>query len=244
MTKDIVGGQAIMEGVMMINKRDIGIAVRAPDKKIVTKKDKISKLPKIFELPFIRGFIKIFFMLFIGIKALNYSVDVALSEEHEKTSTWEIVLMIAFSVVIAILAFKLLPLFLANVINTKLHGTYTAFNILDGIIKISLFIGYVYAISFLKDVRRLFEYHGAEHMAVHCYEAKKKLTVSNVKKFTTLHPRCGTAFIMIVLIISIIIYTFIPEGSSLWFKFGLRILLLPVIAGVSYEFLRLGAKYE
>lgn len=239
--KDVIGGQAVIEGVMMLNKDKMAIGVRKPNKEIAIKKEKLKSIK--FEVPIIRGFIKLFFMMYIGIKALNYSSDIALEEEEEELSKWHVALMIIFSLALAIALFKFLPLFLANMLTNKLGSNYIWFNVMDGIIKISLFVLYVYLISFMKDVKTLFQYHGAEHKTVYCYEKGLKLTPENVQKFSTLHPRCGTAFIMIVLIFSIIVYTFIPQDLSLSMKLLYRVLLLPIIAGISYEILRYGAKY-
>ena len=244
MSKELIGGQAVIEGVMMINQQKIAIACRKPNQDIIVKNDKLKKLPKIFELPFLRGIIKLFVMLYVGIKALNWSTDVSLEEEEGDMSGWQLIFMIIFAVGLAIALFKFLPLFFAGLINDKIGNNYIVFNILDGLIKIGLFIGYVSAISLMKDVKRLFMYHGAEHKAVHCRESKKELTIENVQKFPTLHKRCGSAFIMVVLTLSIITYTFIPQTTTFFGKLGFRLLLLPIIAGISYEILRASAKYN
>lgn len=244
------GGQAVIEGVMMRSTNHIAIAVRKPNGKISLKKDKLKPLGercKIFAWPFIRGVFNLGEMLIYGIKAINYSANESSDEEDEQLSSWHIVLSMVIAFAFAIALFKFVPLLLAQLASNTfafVKDNYIIFNLIDGLLKILLFIAYVLVISLMDDVKRLFQYHGAEHMAVHCYEAKKKLTVANVKKYSTLHPRCGTSFILIVLVLSIIIYTFIPQTVNFWSKLGLRLLLLPVIAGVSYEILRLAGKFS
>ncbi len=237
-----LGGQALIEGVMILNKeRKIGsIAVRR-GKNITLKKEKLKlKEPNI---PFIRGIVNLFIILYIGIKALNYSTNISLGKK-EKISFWEIFFTLVFAVIFGLLIFKFLPLLFATWIDKQTNINNIIFNVIDGIVKVGIFILYVYVISLTKDVYRVFQYHGAEHKAVACYEAGKKLTVKNVQKFRTEHKRCGTSFIFLVLIVSIIIYSFIPKDYSFWLKLFLRIILLPVIAGISYELLKLGARYS
>lgn len=241
MVKNYVGGQALIEGVMMKYKNKIAIAVRNDKGKIITKKEKIKF--KENHLPFIRGITNLFLILYIGIKSLNYSANVSLGKE-DKISFWEIFGSLAFAVIFAIILFKLLPLFLTSTVDKYIKINNIVFNIIEGIIKVGIFVLYVYLISLMKDVHRVFEYHGAEHKAVACYETNKKLNVKEVQKFKTEHKRCGTSFIFLVLFISVIVYTFIPKDFNFWTKLGLRILLLPVIASLGYEALRLGAKYN
>ena len=243
------GGQAVIEGVLMRSKRNMAIAVRTPKGRISVKRERLHSVTeryKILSLPFARGIVNMAEMLAIGFRALNYSANEAMGTEEEKVSSGEMALTAVIAAGIALVLFKFLPLLAANALYPlfkDINGSYILFNILDGVIKIMLFLAYIAAIGLMKDVKRLFEYHGAEHMAVHCYEHKKELTVQNVKKFRPEHPRCGTSFIIIVLIMSIFIYTFIPLSFSFWEKLGLRILLLPVIAGISYELLKLSAKF-
>jgi len=236
-----IGGQAVVEGVMMKNKNNIAIAVRTPNGRISLKKEKIRF--KDNNIPFIRGIVNMFIILYIGIKALTFSSNASLGKK-DKLSFKELFFSMLFAFVFAIILFKLAPLFAANLLDKKFGFNNILFNIIDGLIKISLFVLYVYLLSLSKDIRRIFQYHGAEHKAVRCYENKKSLNVKNVQKFSTIHERCGTAFIFLVLFISIIVYVFIPKSYPFWIKFSLRIILLPVIASLSYEFLRLGAKYK
>jgi len=258
----LVGGQALIEGVMMKGNNWLGIAVRKQDgslkvrtKRFVAWKTRFG----LFGWPFARGFINLLQMMIIGIQALTYSAEEAAEEDDgqkkernkpkkkAEMAWWQIAFVLIFSFGFAILLFKFVPLFTAQVLSDRVAAIKNSsflFSIVDGIIKIGLFTLYVYLISLLKDVRRVFQYHGAEHNAVYCYEAKKALTVKNVKKYATEHPRCGTSFVLGVLIISIIIYSLIPMDTTFLMKLFLRILLLPVIAGISYEILRLTAKHQ
>lgn len=233
-----IGGQAVIEGVLMKTKEKLAIAVRLENGKIKIKKETLKSLPKILRLPFIRGITTLVYILLIGIKALVWSANQALGEEEE-LGMGELIGTLLVSLLFALLFFIGVPFFLTWL--TGLEGFW--FNAVEGGIRLAVFIGYVYAISFMKDIKRMFQYHGAEHMAVNCYEFEHDLTVENVKKYSTIHPRCGTSFIMLVLIISIILFTFIP--SDIWYyKLAWRVALVPVVSGVGYELLRLGGKFR
>lgn len=232
-----IGGQAVIEGVMMKTSNKIAIAVRLPNKKIKIKVEKLRTLRRFWRLPIIRGFVQIILMLVIGIKALAWSADQQLGKD-EKLSTTAMALTILFSIGMAIALFVVAPFFLAKLIIEKGF----LFNLIDGIIRIATFIIYIALISQIKDVKALFKYHGAEHKAVNCYEAKKPLAVKNIKKFSTLHPRCGTAFLLIVLIISILIFSLIRGQWQI--RLISRIILIPLIAGIGYEILKLSDKFR
>ena len=236
-----VGGQAVVEGVMMKNGDRIAVAIRNPNGKITVKKEKLKI--KESKIPFVRGVVNLIIIMYIGIKTLNYSSNAQLGKE-EKMGTKEIVFSLIFALVFAVLLFKFLPLLASTFIDKTYHVNNFLFNLLDGVIKIGLFVLYIYIISLNKDVYRAFQYHGAEHKAVACYENKKKLTIKNTQKFRTEHKRCGTTFVFLVLFISILVYMFIPKSYDITTKLGLRLILLPVIASISYELLRLGAKYS
>lgn len=236
MKKQHIGGQAVIEGVMIKSDKKLAIAVRLPNKKIKTKAEKLKKQNKFFRLPIIRGFVQLILMIVIGIKALNWSADQQLRKE-EKLSLLALILVLVFSFGFAILFFVVAPFFLTKLIIEK--GFF--FNLIDGIIRIAIFMIYIVIIAQIKDVKILYKYHGAEHKAVNCYEAKKPLTIKNIKKFPTLHPRCGTAFILIVLVISIFIFSLVRGTWQI--RLLSRIILIPVIAGISYEILKLTAKY-
>lgn len=239
-----VGGQAVIEGVMMRSPNFWAIAVRKPDGDIEIKKDKLKMLSektKFFKLPIIRGFLMLISALVLGIKALNFSANVALEEEEEEVSDWHIYLTIIVAFGIGILFFFLLPLYLTKLMNFK---SYFMFNLADGTIRIVFFLIYLGFISFFKDIKRVFQYHGAEHKVIYTYENGEDLKIENAKKFTTLHPRCGTSFLIIVFIISIFVFSLIPKTSPFWIKALSRVVLIPLIAGISYEALKLSDKFK
>ncbi len=231
-----VGGQAVIEGVMMRNKEKYAVAVRLPTGKIKVMKENNSKYPSSFNLPFLRGIVGLAYTLYDGIRALIWSSNQNLGVE-EKLSKKEIVTTLLTSFLLTILIFVAIPFFSARFI----AGTGIWFDVLDGVFRVALFLIYLGLISYVDDIRRLFQYHGAEHKAIYCYESGKPLTVENVKKFARFHPRCGTSFIFVVLLLSILVFSFID--GPLWVKFLGRIALLPVLAGIGYEIIKLSAKY-
>ena len=232
-----VGGQAVIEGVMMRNKDKYAVAVRLKNGKIKVLKQKSSYFPKMFNIFFIRGVVGLGYTLYDGVRALIWSGNQNLGKE-EKMTKKEVIGTIALSFLFSIFFFIILPFFSARFI----HSEGILFNVLDGAFRVTLFLGYLLIISFMKDVRTLFQYHGAEHKTIYCYEAKKKLTLENVKKFARFHPRCGTSFLFIVLLLSILVFTLIP--GAWWMKLLGRILLIPVIAGVGYEIIKLSARFQ
>ena len=235
-----IGGQALIEGVLMRNKEKICIAVRK-DKKIIVKKEKIKF--KESKMPFFRGITNLISTMYVGMKALNYSASIQIGKKEKENKVMSVI-TILIAVIFALFLFKFLPLLLTQLIDNKLNLSSASFNITDGIIKLVILVSYIYIISRMKDIKRVFQYHGAEHKAVNCYESKKSLTINNVKKFSTTHKRCGTTFIIFVIFTSIIVYVFIPKSYSFLLKLSLRILLLPLIASMSYELLKLSAKYD
>ncbi|MBI2662223.1 DUF1385 domain-containing protein [Candidatus Woesearchaeota archaeon] len=231
-----IGGQAVIEGVMMRNKEHYAVAIRNKQGLIETITEKSSYL-KLFDIIFIRGIINLFLALYDGIRALIWSSNKNLGEE-EKMSSREIIGTIFISLLFTIILFIVIPFVSAQ----YLHSEGLLFNLIDGIIRISLFIIYLLIISQMREVKTLFQYHGAEHKTIACYEAKEPLTIENARKYSRFHPRCGTSFIFIVLLISIILFTFL---TGPWYiKIIGRILLLPAIAGISYELIRLSAKFQ
>ena len=256
-----IGGQAVIEGVMIRSQKHYAVAVRKKNK-IVTKKARIrERKGKFYKLPIVRGFYNLIDMLVIGIRTLMWSAEQAAEKEgkkEEKITKKEFAITILVSFLLAILFFVALPYFLTLIIGFKEESSPFLFNFIDGILRIIIFLAYIFGISFLKDVKRLFQYHGAEHMAVHCYESNKKLSVNNIKKFPTLHPRCGTSFIIIVLLVSILVFSILPPIMLYFFPafadfniflrkvilFFLRISLIPLIAGISYELLKLSDKFK
>ncbi|MBN1275349.1 DUF1385 domain-containing protein [Candidatus Woesearchaeota archaeon] len=240
-----VGGQAVMEGVMMRNGDRVTIAVRTPDKRIEVKEEQYRSWTKRWKplgWPLIRGMVILVEIMVIGMRAMIWSSNQALGEEEE-FSTWELILTIAFAIVLSLALFKLLPLFLATIFQERTGTGNFSFNLADGLIKVALLVGYIWVIGQMKDVHRLFQYHGSEHKSINCYESRKKLTVRNVLASSRFHPRCGTTFILFVFFISVLFYLLIPLKTGFWAKLGLRILFLPLIAGVSYELIKLGGKH-
>ena len=232
-----VGGQAVIEGVMMRNKQRFAVAVRKKDGNIEILKDKSSISPKYFNIFFLRGIFGLGYTLYDGVRALIWSSNQNLGEDQKLTKK-EVIGTISFSFLFAILIFVAIPFFSAHLLS--IEGVM--FDILDGDFRVALFLGYLGVISRMKDVKTLFQYHGAEHKSIYCHEAKQELTLENVKKFSRFHPRCGTSFIFIVLLLSIFIFSWIT--GPLWMKFVGRIILLPAIAGIGYELIKLSSKFD
>ena len=232
-----VGGQAVVEGVMMRNKNRYAVAVRLPNGKIKMMKEKSTFFPKFFDFFFMRGIVGLGYTLYDGVRALIWSSNQNLGTEDKLTKK-EVILTIGMSFLFSIFIFVVIPFFSARWI----HSEGFLFNALDGFFRVVLFLGYLLIISLMKDVKTLFQYHGAEHKTIYCYENGKKLTVKNVREYSRFHPRCGTSFIFIVLLLSILVFSLI-EGSLLVKLVG-RILLLPVIAGIGYELIKLSGKFS
>jgi len=235
--KHFAGGQALIEGVMMRYKNKIAFAVRKQNKTISIKKVHITKRPPFLsKTPLVRGVIMLYDTIRLGFSALNWSANESMGKKDEKLSTFEMASTGLVAVVMSLALFVFLPLWLTRF--TQTQGI--VFNIIDGFFRIGVFVGYVLLISLMSDVKRIFQYHGAEHKAVNCYESGKALTVKNVQSFSTIHKRCGTTFLVLVMIVSIFLFSFITSTSLLVKLLG-RIILIPLIAGISYEILRLGA---
>lgn len=234
-----IGGQALIEGVMIKTKDKVAMSVRKKHgiKTVARSTSKISK--KFIKIPFLRGIIVLIDTIYLGTKALMFSAKEQEDEDDSKISNSQIAITTGISFLIAIGLFIFLPLFISKLLTEN----RLLFNILDGMLRILIFIIYLIIISFSKDIQRIFQYHGAEHMSIHAFEHKEKLTISNVKKYSTLHPRCGTSFLIIVLILSIILFSIVWHETIL-IKFLQRILLIPIIASLSYELLKLSAKYQ
>lgn len=256
--KTSIGGQAVIEGVMMRGPKKIAIAVRRPDGEIeVDVKDSLplTKRNKILSIPIIRGTAALFDSLGTGIKSLTYSASFFEEEESESKfdkflkeklgDKAEGVIMgfsLALSLIIAIAIFVGIPTYSANLIDKVTQNSILK-NLLEGLIRLIIFIAYIYLISKLKDIQRVFEYHGAEHKSIFCYEAEEELTPENAKKYKRLHPRCGTNFLLIVMFISIILFSFLGWPGVIM-RIVSRIVLLPVVAGLSYELIKWLGKSE
>jgi uncharacterized protein YqhQ len=249
MDKINIGGQAVIEGVLMRAPRSMAIAVRRPDGEIVVKRDRVTplseKLPLV-KLPLIRGAVALFSSLVIGMKALSFSANEAISEGEKKDEMSPLAMggTIAVALLFGILLFFILPLFLTKLLVPYIGDSNIVFNLVDGVIRVFVFLLYVYSISRMSDIQRVFQYHGAEHKSIFAFEAGNALTVENVQRFSRLHPRCGTSFLLIVMLVSIVVFSLIPKLWPFYLKAGARIVLLPLIAGVSYEVLKWSARHE
>ena len=239
-----IGGQAVIEGVMMRAGQVWTVAVRTPEKDIVVKKQDIAELPKIMKRPLIRGVIALYQALSIGIKALLFSAE-ASGHETEKPSSFSLAMTVAVSFVLGIGLFLFLPLYSTKLLGILFHSindSSLVFNFVDGVIRVLIFLAYILAINFSKDIRRVFQYHGAEHMAVNAHEAGVDLKPELVEGYSVLHTRCGTSFLLIVMMMSILIFSLIPKDWPFIEKFLSRIVLIPLIAGSSYEFVKYSSK--
>jgi uncharacterized protein YqhQ len=242
--EDIAGGQALIEGVMMRHGNKIAAAVRKPNQEIVIQEQEyipLTKRYKILGLMFIRGTITLFEMMFIGIKCLMFSAEVALSEEEKKPQGWEMYLSFIISFAIAIFFFVVVPAFFFTKMKAFVPNLILL-NILEGCIRLGIFICFLSSTLLMEDMRRVYMYHGAEHKTVFAWENGQELTVQNVKDFSTRHPRCGTSFILFVMIVSIIVFSFLGRPDFLH-RVIYKILLLPVVSGISYEAIRFTGKH-
>ncbi|BFK09140.1 DUF1385 domain-containing protein [Faecalimonas umbilicata] len=251
-----IGGQAVLEGVMMKNGDQYAVAVRKPDGEIALQKevyDGIVKWKKLTKIPFVRGIFSFVDSLVLGMKTLSYSASFFEEEEEEELTEKEAAkkekqgnlimgITMACSVVIAVAIFMVLPYLLSNLLKPFVPGRF-ARTVIEGIVRIVLFIVYILLISKMKDIQRVFMYHGAEHKCINCIEHGMDLTVENVRKSSKQHKRCGTSFLFFVLFVSIIVCFFITTESPV-LRVLLRIALLPVIAGISYEIIRLAGNTE
>jgi len=255
-----VGGQAVIEGVMMRSPNFITVAVRKNKGNIKLKEEDfigIASRLKLFGIPFVRGVVNLFEMMIVGMRMLNFSANESLDEEGDEEQTQSrgqkilTVASFAFSIIFAlglsIFLFKFLPLWITDSLSsifTILNEQYILFNLIDGIIKTTFFVAYIGILGLAPSIKRVFQYHGAEHKSIFTYENGLDLTPENAKRQTRFHPRCGTSFILIVFLISVFVYTFVPRLESFYLTFGLRVLFLPLIAGISYEFLKWSAKHQ
>ena len=259
----LVGGQAVLEGVMMRSPHAWGIAVRKPSGEIVTHSEPLerpSEQHKWMGWPVVRGVMTLGHAMTLGFRALKFSANAALEElsvgdsddstnkgqgKKFEITGWMAGLNMAFSIAFFIFMYKYLPLLATTELKrvNPVFGQQIMFNLVDGLIRIAMFLLFVWGISLWKDIRRVYEYHGAEHKTVFAFENGDPLETAAVQKYSTYHPRCGTSFLMTVMIISMLVYMAIPV-HTFWTRFGIRIALLPLIAGVSYEIIRFAAKHR
>ncbi|MDD4803524.1 MAG: DUF1385 domain-containing protein [Syntrophomonas sp.] len=241
--KPSYGGMAVIEGVMMRGPQETALAVRKPDGGIHIEKEPNKDLGKRYPFlkwPLIRGSYVLIESMVIGVKMLNKSANLSIEEEEEELSNKEIIITTLIAVVMAMLLFVALPTGIVHFAKQFLGGVVSQ-NIVEGIIRIGFFLLYVYAIANMKEIERVFMYHGAEHKTILAYEAGEELTVANVRKYGTLHPRCGTSFMLIVMIISILVFALLGEGT-LFYRVWSRIAVFPIVAGLGYEFIKFSGK--
>lgn len=240
-----IGGQAVIEGVMMKSSKGWAVAVRNPEGEIIVKSEKFNKQSILTKIPFLRGFFILIQTLWLGMKAIDFSSKIVFKEE--KSSPWSLILSLTLAFFIGVILFILLPLYLTKLTGHILNLVQInpfAFNLMDGILRVLIFILYVFAISLWPQMRRIFAYHGAEHKVINAFESEQCLEVSLAKEHTRFHVRCGTSFIFIVLIISILAFSTIPHSWSFLMKALSRVILLPLIAGISYEILKFSSRLQ
>ncbi len=258
----LVGGQAVIEGVMMRSPKGYSVAVRRQDGTVRTIKDALQTLGekwKIFKLPILRGVGVLAQALVLGIRALRFSAEEALLEESQKnqkkkeeeskeskeskTSSWLIAGNLVIALGVNVLLFVVLPLFITRFLQTQFgFQNLIVFNGIDGFFRVLVFVTFLYLVSWMKDMNRVFQYHGAEHKTVYNFESREELKVDNAKRFSTLHPRCGTSFLLVVMIVSILVFS-IAHFDTMAGKLLSRIVLLPLVAGISYEIIRYSSKH-
>jgi len=243
-----VGGQAVIEGVMMRSPKNWTVAVRDQKGTIHLLKEKLTEMPRFLKLPMIRGVVALFHALSLGIRAIEFSAGKAYEEEGEESlSKLSLVLTMVVAFGLGIGLFILLPLYATKLVGfvvSSVEKSSFLFNFVDGIIRVFIFLCYVIGIGMWKEMARIFMYHGAEHKVIHAYEKGLDLTLENVRQHSPLHPRCGTSFLMIVMVVSILVFSLIPQSWPFVYKFLSRIVFMPLIAGSSFELLKLSAKWD
>lgn len=251
----LVGGQAVMEGVMMRSPHSYCVAVRKPNGELVTEESPLPRLSDrypMFKLPILRGLGTLGQAMWLGMKALRFSAMHAIdagdpegAKEAKDVSSWMMALNVLISLAFFIVMYKFVPLYSATLLGKAVPalGGRFAINMVDGTLRIVIFLSFLYLLSRMKEIHRVFEYHGAEHRVVFNFESGQPVTVSNAQSFVTWHPRCGTSFLVVVMVLSMVIYAFLPF-DNFWAKFVGRIALLPVITGLSYELIRFAARRQ
>lgn len=245
----LYGGQAVIGGVMMKGKTHYAISVNSPTG-MQTKTEEFhsigEKLP-FLKWPFLRGVVNLVEMMILGYKSMDYAADKFLDDGEEDSSSigvWAMIGTFLFSLLFAIFLFKFLPLFAARGLDSLFDLSTPLFNLADGLVKLLILFLYLLIISRIPDIKDVFRYHGAEHKTINCYESKKPLSIKNISSFSTVHKRCGTTFIFVVIFFSILVYLFIPKDLPLLYNLGLRLALLPFIASIGYEVQRFSATHS
>ena len=263
-----IGGQAVIEGVMMRGPHKTAVAVRKPDGEIIIDEKETKNIGKWAKIPIIRGCVSFVSSMVTGVQALMFSAKFFDVEEEEKPKkenknagagpvsankkdennkeesipTWMLYLSVVLAVGMSVGLFIVLPNLISNIFVPNRESNSVIYNLVESIVKIIIFLGYLMLVSKMKDIQRTFEYHGAEHKTIFCYENGEELTVENVKKYSRFHPRCGTSFLLFVVIISIIVFSIVGVHESAIINMGLRLLLLPLVAGISYEIIKFAGK--
>ncbi len=257
-----IGGQAVLEGVMMKNKEKYAVAVRTKDGNISVEVDEYPGLVKgawVQKVPFVRGVINFIDSMVLGVRAINYSAEFYDEDDRDETvvdkaadkvsgGKGEQIMMLGtviLALILAIALFVVLPYVVSSLIVKRfdiVNDSYLA--LIEGGVRILVFLLYITSISLLSDIHRLYMYHGAEHKCINCLEKGHELTVSEVKKCSRLHKRCGTSFLFLVVLVSVVVFVFIPKFDTVWLRLLVRLALVPVVAGISYEILRIAGRYE
>lgn len=238
------GGQALIEGVMMRGEANMAAAVRAPDGEIVTEEKPLDSplyTSRWSKMPFLRGLVMLWDTLSLGYQALMFSANVAMPEEEEELGAGAMAGTLAVSLLFVVGVFFLLPMFLVGLLDRYISSAAVS-TLLEGLVRIGLFVGYLGLISLMPDIRRVFAYHGAEHKTVHAYEAGVPLEPQAVQAFSTAHTRCGTSFLLVVMVIYVFL-TVLMGRPSIWVRLLSRLVLVPVVAGLSYEWLKFSARH-
>ncbi len=259
----MVGGQAVIEGVMMKKGDDVALAVRKEDGTVEIKKSTFKsarKKARIFDLPIIRGIIAFFESLILSFKTLSSSTDMLDLEDDKKkngekkgsaSTIFIMIISVVLGLCLALVLFTIIPTYVAGIFLPKLLADYASATwyspvlaLVEGVLKVLIFIGYLGSVSLMKDIKRTFQYHGAEHKAIACFESGKELTVKNARKCTRFHPRCGTSFMFVMILLSILVSCFIPASIGMVLRIAIKILLLPLVMGIGYEFIMYAGKNE
>jgi uncharacterized protein YqhQ len=262
MKRSKIGGQGILEGVMMRSPSECGIAVRKASGEIVYEKQSVKPITeknKFYSLPIIRGVVSFFDIMVFGVRTMTKAAKMYDEQSEDyKPSKFEkfvakksgkdimdvaMVFAVILSIGLAIGIFFILPSVLAGLVKSYIASP-VVMNLIEGGIRMLIFVLYIVSITFIKDIKRVFKYHGAEHKTINCFEHEEELTVKNVQKFRTLHPRCGTSYLLLVMVISILLFSLLGWSPAWYARIGLRLLMLPVVAGIAYEFLKFAAKSD
>lgn len=244
MAKPFFGGQAVIEGVMMKGPKYWSLAVRTSDGNIVNIDERFNSISErwpLFKKPLFRGIVVLVETFILGIKTISLSANLSLGEEEEQITAKELALTLALAFALVVGLFMVLPFYLTRAASAMIDNRFL-FALVEGVFRISIFLLYILIISRLGDIQRVFQYHGAEHKVIHAYEAGEELTPANAAKYSTLHIRCGTAFMLIVMVVAIFSFSFLPTTSVLTRVAG-KLILIPLVAGVSYEITRIAARY-